>query len=123
MPHIHDVIRERLLHKAGLVELPPPRFTLESFERQAQDQWSPRFEVLMKNRLRMGLLRYGPFGAKGKPYFNMMNSVKKRLDQWEEDGNDEHLVDIANLCMCEFIEGKHPKKHFKAQDEGPGCQQ
>ena len=80
-------------------------------------QWSDRFEMLMRNRLIMGAFRYGMFGMKGKKKFDTISSCIERLKLYQEDGNDEHLVDVANLCLCEFVEGTHPKKHFNSNDD------
>ena len=43
--------------------------------------------------------------------------MRQRLDLYEVNGNAEYLVDIANICLCEFEESIHPKLHFTAQDE------
>lgn len=107
----HDVIRERLHKQAGLVE-PKPPITLEELEKQ----WSPEFEKLMRNRLMMGALRYGMLGDPTKPQYDRVGSICKRLKKYEETGNLEHLVDAANECLCEFVESRHPKKHFLAAD-------
>ena len=47
-----------------------------------------------------------------------IGSIVKRLMSYQETGNTELLVDVANLCLCEFVEGKHPNKHFRAVDDG-----
>jgi hypothetical protein len=90
---------------------------LPDVENLRKTQWSDIFEKLMRNRLVMGAIRYGLFGANGKPHYDSINSIRKRLDLYEKTGNDEILVDIANLAMVEFIEGKHPLKHFKSVDD------
>lgn len=110
----HDMMRDRLLKKAGLFEYPKPKYTLKQLERI---QWSDRFEYYMRNRLLMGGLRYGLFGDPKKPKYNSVDSIKKRIALYEETGNTEYLVDVANLCMVEFIEGNHPNKHFSATDD------
>lgn len=81
-------------------------------------EWSKEFETLMRNRLIMGAFRYGKIKATGKPKYNRIDSVKKRLLKYEETGNLELLVDCANLCLMEFIEGEHPNKHFTSGDDG-----
>lgn len=63
----------------------------------------------------MGAFRHGLFKAPGKRKFNRVASMRIRLTKYEETGNLEHLVDIANLCMLEFEEGDHPNKHFHSQ--------
>jgi hypothetical protein len=120
MIYIHDVLRNRLLLRAGLVELPKPKYSLKQLE---ESQWSPLFETLMRNRLIMGAFRYGPFNFPGyvRPKYNRIGSIKKRLTLYEQSGNTEVLVDIANLCLLEFVEGVHPKRHFHASDNSVGC--
>lgn len=111
---VHDILRDRLLAKAGLHEVKQPKYTLEQLEKV---QWSREFERYMRNRLIMGGMRYGIFGQPGKPKYNSIESIEKRLAKYKETGNTELLVDIANLCMVEFVEGVHPNKHFSASDE------
>ena len=69
------------------------------------------------NRLVFGGYRYGTFGNKKKK-FKWIESAIKRGQEYLETGNDELLVDIANLAMVEFVKGNHPSKHFKATDDG-----
>lgn len=83
-----------------------------------KSEWSSGFERLMRNRLIAGAYRYGKLNEPLKHDYDRVSSIKKRLVLYENDGNTEHLVDIANLCLCEFVEGKHPLKHFKSVDDG-----
>ena len=76
-------------------------------------EWSPIFERLMRNRLLMGAFRYGRIGAPGKPVYDRVKSCIKRLEQYAATGNKELLVDVANLCLLEFVECVHPLAHFK----------
>jgi hypothetical protein len=86
---------------AALPQRAPP---LESLQ---ETEWSPEFERLMRNRLIMGGMRYGLLGAAGKPKYDRVASMKKRLDLYLQDRNAEHLVDVANIALCEFVEGDH----------------
>jgi len=107
----HNILRDRLLRKAGVVKT-----TLADLRRS---EWSPRFEQLMRNRLIMGSFRYQPFAIKRKSFaYNTATEAKKRIDKYIEDGNTEHLVDAANMCLLEFEFGKHTHKHFTAIDDG-----
>lgn len=108
-----EVMRERLLLRAGLGPVILPKYRLSDLERS---EWSPEFEQLMRNRLLMGALRYGPIGAPNKPRYDRIGSIEKRLKAYRETGNKELLVDSANLCLMEFVECHHPKAHFHAQD-------
>lgn len=92
-------------------KLPPP-------DELREQERSPLFEKLRRNRMVMGALRYGRLGDKNKPQYNRIDSIKKRILIYEETGNLECLLDIANLCECEFVEGKHLKRHFNSVDDG-----
>lgn len=120
-PSLHDHLRERLHAQAGIFECAKPKITAEEFRKLRNTQWSPHFETLMRNRLWMGLLRYGRLGAANKPSYDMVQSIIRRAKEYVLTGNDELLVDIANLAMVEFVEGRHPLKHFEAKDGGDHC--
>lgn len=111
---VHDLIRDRLLQKAGLKERVKPKFTLAELE---ASEWSTQFERLMRNRLLMGALRYGRINAPGKTPYLRIPSIQRRVDAYERTGNLELLVDVANLCLLEFVEGQHPLRHFRALDD------
>ena len=81
-------------------------------------EWDPTFERLMRNRLVMGAIRYGRMGEGGKPRYDRVGSMIKRILEFRKSGNKELLVDVANLCMLEFVEGDHPAAHFYAKAEG-----
>lgn len=111
MKTIHQIIRERI---------EPPDWgtdTKFSLNDLRTSEWSTEFESLMRNRLIMGALRYGKIGDKNKPKYNRLSAIAKNILIYNETGNDEFLVDIANLCLLEFVEGEHPNKHFKAADD------
>jgi hypothetical protein len=112
-PTNFDMMRQRLERAAGLLPAPKPKYRLSDLERS---EWSPEFERLMRNRLLMGALRYGPIGAPNKPQYDRVGSIEKRLRTYSDTGNKELLVDCANLCLMEFVECAHPKAHFEAQD-------
>lgn len=80
-------------------------------------EWSEEFEKLMRNRLIMGAIRYGRLKAKNKVKYDRISSIIKRLKDYENTGNKEKLVDVANLCLLEFEECDHPKAHFNAEDD------
>ena len=118
----HAVIRSRLLARAGIADpaqQPCPGRTLADL---ARTEWSPQFERLMRNRLVMGALRYGPLHAPGKRPWNRPAGIAKRLAQYIRTGNTEYLVDVANLALLEFEEGTHPTKHFSAAIDGDHSQ-
>lgn len=66
----------------------------------------------------MGGLRYKAFGAPNKPKYDRVESIIKRIKLYQQTGNGEHLVDVANEALCEFTEPVHPAFHFEAADDG-----
>ncbi len=108
---LRKAMRKRLLDKAGVSE----QIDLIEFRRT---EWSSEFERLMRNRLIMGALRYGRFGSEEKAQYDCISSCISRLKKYQATGNREHLVDAANLCLVEFIEGRHPHAHFASIDDG-----
>ena len=99
--------RERL-ERAGMPSLADLR----------KSEWSPEFEKFMRNRLIIGYFRYGPFELQNRSTEQVMAAILKRARAYKRTGNDELLVDIANLSMKEFAVGDHPKKHFDSVDDG-----
>ena len=79
---------------------------------------SKEFQQLCLNRLRIGALRYGVLGEEGKPQFDRISDMIRRLQAFQRDHNLEHLVDVANLCECEFVEGKFHGLEVVAVDDG-----
>ena len=109
--HTHDVLRNRLLKRTGV--------TKTSLEDLRKSEWSPRFERLMRNRLIMGSFRYQKFETKRKSFdYDIASEAIKRIQKYQTDGNTEHLVDAANMCLLEFEFGKHRTKDFESIDDG-----
>lgn len=112
---LNNYIHNLWLWKCGLPEDEPT--LLPDLESLRETEWSPEFESHMRNRLIMGGIRYGLLRAEGKPQYDRINSIINRLNKYRTDGNLEHLVDSANLCLCEFEECHHPRKHWGPQDD------
>lgn len=109
-----ELLREKVYARLGIDPLPEQ----VSPDRWRATEWCHEFERLCRNRMFMGGLRYGRLGAPGKPQFDRCKDIKRRVSLYENSGNLEYLVDAANLCQCEFVEGDHPDKHFAAEDDG-----
>lgn len=117
---IHDVLRDRLLTRAGIFP-PLSQITLQELEREIiETTWDESFLRYMRNRLLMGRLRYGTKKFT-KVRYNYTKSVADKIRLYEQTGNRELLVDIANYCMLEFRHGRHPKAHFDATDDAQHC--
>lgn len=115
---IIERIRERILHSWGIIEedrrpcLMPSPGTLKMTER------CESFERARAARLVLGAFRYGRLGARGKKQYDRCADIIRRIEKYKATGNMELLVDVGNLALCEFVEGRHPLRHFAAQDDG-----
>lgn len=121
MKHTHDLLRERLHLRAGIMPTPTKKSPHELralLDKWSEEQWSAQFEELMRNRLLMGKLRYNANkpGFLPRAFGVNLKDIQKRLESYMTTGNTEGLVDAANLCMVEFITTKHPSAHFKGTD-------
>jgi len=121
--HTHDAIRTHLQKRIR----PDPRPTLNedpskgdrlSLSEMRISQWSPLFELYMRNRLIVGACRYETFDEKRHSNkYKILESIRKRLTLYEHTGNQEHLVDCANLLMIEFECPTHPNPHFSPLED------
>lgn len=116
---LHDVLRRRLLERVGLVgQLNQP---MRSLAWVYKTQWSPLFERYMRNRLVMGYFRYGSLRNKARrgTHYDSVGSAIRRLKAYLKTGNQEYLVDAANLCMVEFmVPSCHPSPEWRPADDG-----
>ncbi len=105
------------LHRSfGLFEVPK----CGNLDELYRTEWSSKFAALMQNRLVQGYFRYGPMDPKTKKQrYDNIRSAQERLDLYRNTGNQEHLVDAANLCLLEYVvPGSHPNPHWSTTDDG-----
>lgn len=69
----------------------------------------------------MGSFRCGLASDPEKWTYDLIAGARKKLAAYEENGNLEHLVDLANYARLEFIHPSHPKAHFRAEDDHEHC--
>lgn len=82
-----------------------------------KEEWSDLFEKLMRNRLVFGFFRYGSMFENVKSHKKAhIDSIKKRIDIYSETDNLEMLVDIANICLIEFVQN-FKEENFIALDD------
>jgi hypothetical protein len=85
-------------------------------------EFSEAFAQGMYDRMAVS---YGKYGAVAEAYpkrVDAIASLKKRLEKYEQTGNTEWLMDVANFAMIELMHPRHPEAHFRATDsrESPG---
>lgn len=86
-----------------------------------ETEFSEDFVKKMKNRMMTSFYKYGPL-EQNVGTVNEIRSLKERLELYNQTGNTEWLVDVANFAMIEFMYPKHKNAHFRATDskESPG---
>ena len=81
---------------------------------------SQRFHDLMDNAMTVSFHKYGPVADAYPHKVNAIQSLKKRLRLFEQTGNGDYLVDIANFAMIEFMHPGHEDYKFEPTDGGEG---
>jgi hypothetical protein len=113
MRTVTENLREHALTQAGyFIKRPIP-----SLDLLRETEWSDEFAALMRNRLIMGVFRYGTQEQQAKKKIDRIGSLRRRLNDYERTGNLEHMVDFAAIAMAEFIHPMHELAHFGALDD------
>ncbi len=111
-------LRIHLLESLGMIA---PGVRLPGLDVLRTTEWCPEFVMLMQNRLIMGAFRYGRFDSPEKWRYDFIGGLKKKIAQYEATGNMEHLVDMSNYPLLEFVRPSHPNAHWKATDDHTHC--
>jgi hypothetical protein len=78
------------------------------------------FTFRMDCRMIFGHFRYGDLSGQAKNLNKplTLDHLKRKLKEYEETGNKELLIDIANDARLEYNFPEHPNAHFSPQDQG-----
>jgi hypothetical protein len=110
-------LEARWREKAGLDTTAFSFDQREDLAKLRHSEMNNEFVTLLRNRMVMGRFRYGHLAGEGKADWDRLSRIEKEVIAYRVDGNDERLIDIANMCQLEFTEGKHPNKHFASSDD------
>lgn len=85
-------------------------------------EFSHQFVQGMADRMAVSYCKYGAVRDAYPHRVDAIASLRKRLEKYEQTGNTEWLMDVANFAMIEFMHPRHPEAHFRATDskESPG---
>lgn len=76
----------------------------KSSERILDGEYSKRFDELRQSAVLTSYHKYGPSKENfRKGMVDAIGSLKKNLKKFEETGNTEYLVDVANYAMFRFM--------------------
>jgi len=95
-----DFLKRRWCEKGGCPLVKESPRDLRSLQHSERDE---EFERLCMNRKVLGSMRYALMHDPAAANWDGIKSAKERLERFEEDGNLEHLVDVANLCEIKFV--------------------
>jgi hypothetical protein len=90
--------------------LQPYLRTLDARQASLFKAYKNAFVILCQNRMVQGFFRYGALGNQGM--IDRAGYLMKKGLIYEETGNKECLIDCANVAMAEYMESRHPRKHF-----------
>lgn len=84
--------------------------------------FSDDFTQKMKNRIVVSHYKYGWIQDSYPEIADAIASLEERLELYKKTGNLEHLVDVSNFAMIEYMHPRHPNAHFEAtdSDKSPG---
>ena len=74
----------------------------------------------MADRMATSFHKYGPITQAYPKDLDAIASLKYRLEKYEETGNTEWLIDVANFAMIEFMLPHHPDAHFDPEAKSIG---
>lgn len=83
---------------------------------------SEAFVQGMRDRMATSYFKYGAVAKAYPRKVNALESLRRRIEKYEETGNTEWLMDVANFAMIEFMHPSHKRAHYKPTDssESPG---
>ena len=70
----------------------------------------------MANRMAVSFHKYGAVADAYPHRMDAVASIAQRVAKYQETGNTEWLMDVANYAMIEYLHPRHPDAHFSATD-------
>jgi hypothetical protein len=85
-------------------------------------EFSRPFVQGMADRMGVSYCKYGRVAEAYPSRVDAIASLKLRLEKYEQTGNTEWLMDVANFAMIEYMHPRPAQAHFRATDskESPG---
>lgn len=95
---------------------------MNSVEGILKTEYSDDFDEKRKHAMIMSFYKYGKASLNYPQNVDAIASLKKRLELYEQTGNSDYLVDVANFAMLEFMFPRREGAYFKSgtEKESPG---
>lgn len=83
---------------------------------------NPTFFQRMADAMGLSFFKYGRVSDAYPQKVDAIASLKIRLARYDETGNGDYLIDVANFAMIEFTHPRHPEAHYHGgdSDTSPG---
>lgn len=81
-----------------------------------ETEFSAEFVQQMANRMAVSYHKYGPIADGYPDNIDALVSLDQRIRLYQQTGNTEYLVDVANFALIEYLRPGHPMSHFTATD-------
>ena len=85
-----------------------------------KSEYEPRFWQRMLRSMAMSFHKYGKLKDAYPHRYNAIATLKDRLKRYEETGNADYLIDVANFAMIEFMRPAHKTFNDSPTDGGEG---
>lgn len=79
-------------------------------------EFSQTFLQSMLDRMGMSFLKYGRIRDAYPEKVSALDSLQLRIKKYKETGNTEHLIDVANYAMIEFLHPSVEGAYFRPLD-------
>jgi site-specific recombinase XerD len=91
---------------------------LPDIEEIMETEYSYEFDNIRKAMMVASYYKYGLLKENyGKKCLDSIKAALKDIQEYNDDGNTEHLADAANQLMIEFMCPQNPNAHYKSTDD------
>lgn len=95
---------------------------MSRLEEILKTEYSADFDEKRKRAMVTSYDKYGKASLNYPQNVDAIASLKKRLELYEQTGNSDYLVDVANFAMLEFMFPRREGAYFRSgtEKESPG---
>ena len=113
-------MRERNWYKQNRWRLEhqlPERKTgqLPTLDELWETEWNPTFDTLARGKMVLAAFRYGLL--RNNNVFDFIESMKRKIERYEQTHNLELMVDVRNYAMLEFTKPKYADSYYHNEDD------
>lgn len=88
----------------------------QRYDEVLRTEYSEDFDTKRKRAMVMSFYKYGVASKNYPDGVDAIASLRKQLEAYDADGNMDHLVDVANYAMLEYMFPRHKDAHYSPTD-------